>query len=129
MCPSSELQVSHWLTSIHDRLFNQTLINETRVIQTSINNFKGSHLGLYDTWGYGQTTSSLSPCWVPFSFSSVDPIIRNCKNNPHQIHYFSYFYACGKSTIKTKTTHYFKKLTKHFSFAVGEVLHDNRSCK
>ena len=55
-----------------------------------------------------------------FSFSSVDPIFSNRLNNPRQTQnpLFSHFYACEqshfKTRIKTKITHYFKKLTTHF---------------
>ena len=53
--------------------------------------------------------------WVQLSISSVETIFRNRQKNPRQIPYFSYFYACGnltfKTRIKTKTTHHFKNLT------------------
>ena len=48
----------------------------------------------------------------------LDLTFSNRQDNPRQIPYFSYFYACGKltfkTTIKTKTTHYFDKRTTHF---------------
>ena len=45
--------------------------------------------------------SRLSPYMSSVLFSSVDPIFRNISNNPYRIPYFLYFYACGKSTLKT----------------------------
>ena len=53
--------------------------------------------------GYGQNPLDYPFSWVPFSFSSVDLIFSNRQNNPCQISYFSYFYACGNSTFKTST--------------------------
>ena len=77
--------------------------------------------GVLENYGHHRKPLGYPLSRVPISFSSVDPIFSKRKNNPRLIPYFSYFYACEKSTFKTtvkiKSTHFFENLTKHFSFA------------
>ena len=60
---------------------------------------KGKYEDLY--MGVKAETSRLSPLMSYIFISSVDPILRNCYNNPGQVPYFSYVYPCGESTFKT----------------------------
>ena len=69
--------------------------------------------------GMGRTLKTIPLRELHFHLIPLIPHSAIAKDNPRQIPYiFFIFYSCGKSTfkttIKTKTTHYYDKLTKHF---------------
>ena len=93
------------------------------IIECFVLNFWVLMRTIHSTWGYHRTPPDYPLSWVSILFSSVDAIFSNRLNNSRQLPYFSYYYACGKSTfkttIKTKTTYYLKKTYNKFSHSLS----------